>query len=715
MMDSLRAPWSFCIVTDLATVEGCSAVVLLALACFLSSLGLSWCRVAQTEIKLPADSSATAGDVQNPAVVSAKDGKEGTGTGDVETALLTRTFKGHVQDRPEYNVSAQAIYEAEVRCGFTFAKSLLAAPFSCPYYLNQRLQSTTVPNLCALWLQPCMLIASVLIVLLWMPFTRSEDVSMLVCAPLVVVIIFILCLAMKLQGDPELANIDNFMEHRQIHRLSFQNLLSLASISYSFCTCCGLSAGLLPIQSNPDPSSYESAKAKVKSVLEVVGFINVDLSLLSVEWLEANSFLLSFVVAVAVACTWSVFYHPFIHAAMRKSAEQATCHWRKKASLIGSRMHLYEIIAQHRRYIASFPLISETLFIPVLTNIMRALHCVKSESVVGGLVLHAAPQIECWAPPHMLMALVAIISIFMFIPTCIFGAPFMIADSDGIVCGKSSDILMRPTFLVLQTTLKVILSVVSVFIGRLSASWAITSQFVVNLFMAYCVLTMKPCSVLWINYLYVSILSCSCWFSLQVLFDINTDVEWWPFVYFVVGIAVAVALLGSKLRALCKIGGYPKLEYSPMSGCTHPDTMSFDEISMLTGVHHRLKQMTFWVGEVDGAEVTCGVECVYEVDGVIIYGSPHLMSGMDEHFEKVSVVLEPAEWLIELGTCDASVTVKTNKRVIHISGNGKHYDRMQVANFEDKISEGYQAVGIYGGIGGGMHYIGAILQQTRAT
>ena len=58
----------------------------------------------------------------------------------------------------------------------------------------------------------------------------------------------------------------------------------------------------------------------------------------------------------------------------------------------------------------------------------------------GSLVLQVDPAIECCSSQHVAMMAVSLLCLLYYVSTCLLIAPFMLADSDGILGGEGSDV-----------------------------------------------------------------------------------------------------------------------------------------------------------------------------------------------------------------------------------------------------------------------------------
>lgn len=641
------------------------------------------------------------------------------GVADAAESSKPKFYKGHLLAKPEFRHWASEIMCTELSFGRTAALHALRAPFSCPKNLNQRLQLMTPLQSCV-WLLPAMLIAELLAISMccfgvqtrlarWSQIDAEVLEAWMLCTPIVIVIAMLLRLASKLSSDREFVNIDNFEEHRKVKGFTSKNVVKLASLIYVFFACASLAASLLrhaPTQ-NADASQYAKMREKIAHIFGAIGLVHIRLDWLA-DWVCSCAI---FSCSSAVVLAWVIWYHPLIHKVMHISANEMTSAWDvvRRSRDVCVRMHIYEDMAASKHYTTAFLLLSDTLFLPVVTNLLKMLAC--SHTAEGHANLRGVPDLLCWSTLHTGMAISSVICLFAYVPTVVFGASFILADSDGIFASSTIDLLFESRYLVIQTLMKVMLGVASVFVGPLSAPWSLTMQFVMNVLMTLTTIAMKPCSVLWANYLCATAFACTALFDLMALYDASTNVQWWPFLLFVIGFAVVMGMLAHTARSLRKIGGCPSFSRSPAMGPSFQDTWGFDDMGRLRGQVHRLRQITFWVQRGRVCLIK-GLQCVFEIDGVVTFGAPYQVTGQaDAGWEIEHLVFEHGEEILEARTCwspppksSLSLLIRTSKQEYRF--NWQETAERKVQKF--LANPGEVVVGLHGGLGGGLHNIGFI-------
>merc|ERR1712232_1112263 len=168
--------------------------------------------------------------------------------------------------------------------------------------------------------------------------------------------------------------------------------------------------------------------------MQSIGLVQFDIEGLS----TTTCTVVVLVCLVVTVSTWACLYHPVILAIMEHAAVEAKDDFEKRAEHICVRMHLYELMARKTWNTSLFLLLSETVTLPVMTNLLKVLSCSYED---GPPTLRDAPDVACWGGLHSCMAVVAVLCIYAYAPTTMFGAAFMLADSDGIFAGKGLDIL----------------------------------------------------------------------------------------------------------------------------------------------------------------------------------------------------------------------------------------------------------------------------------
>jgi len=273
----------------------------------------------------------------------------------------------------------------------------------------------------------------------------------------------------------------------------------------------------------------------------------------------------------------------------------------------------------------------------------------------------------------------------------------------------------------------VMLAFSSTFISPYNSSWGLTLQCLLNLFLGHCLMTWKPCSILFVNYVYTAGMMCSFWFAVMALWDNDTDVQWWPFIFFLLGTSIilvrycklaAPVVHGGPILSLADIGDTSVIQGGKTKS---EDSIDFDIMSCLRGRQHRLRQLTFW-GNGDWDSVY-EIQCIVEVDGSIfrcprfnsLLGGAHTVNGTER--TKWEWCLDPDDKITEIYTKwipnHLRITFKTAKGKIWRMGQKKEHGAElsdDEFDFHFKAEEGSDIVGIHGVQGETMLSLGAIYQ-----
>lgn len=442
--------------------------------------------------------------------------------------------------------------------------------------------------------------------------------------------------------DLEWTDIDDFMLHRVVRR-NKKNLLAVAS---QFATMAQLMALAIRVLPKPDtqaiesPSSYQNFKIELQRVFDIALF---QFDIVGADGIDF--FVVSFLIAVvAVALWWVLFGGLLLHITMNvRDDTQST----------QIRYQLYETLRRGAGSYYIFTALSDTFMISILSALLRTMDC--SYDAAGVPTLDSKPEWVCWKADfenailcdsssgceHLdhewqpTLATVSLVLILFYTLSATLLAPYVVADSDGIFQPEQLDVRFSARFLLAERTAKLVLTACTIFFGTGYPWVVLLAQFNAFVFLWFYAETTKPCSILWVNVVRSATFGASAVTSFCVLLDVNTNVEWAPFILNFVGLVAVMLKNGKRIKAVIRHGGQANLvvhvdtaqqQQSLGTEAALQDSQEFDDSASLRGFSHRLASVSLSVAlhrsETHPAQLV-GLINEYEMDGVYLTTPRH--------------------------------------------------------------------------------------------
>ena len=516
--------------------------------------------------------------------------------------------------------------------------------------------------------------------------------------------------------DPEWTEIDQFLEHRVLS-FTFENVLTVLSTIY----VCGqiIGTALLFFKTSAE---LISASALESGALDAYASFKERLT---------NAFVVPFLFDIPTmsfsVAFWLAVAFVFAQALMfgRVTLRILTlAHIFPPAYGYGELEHAVKIKAAAYAKLAATPcattlfgIFCDAMFMPAVTKMLQSMHCTdyvyessaNTTSIHAVSVLHADPGVTCCSAEHIGMMCVAMLCLVYYIPMRLIVAPFMMADSDGVLGGQDTDIQF-PAWFVLQERLARLLVVgLGVFCSETYPSIIANAQFVTFTLLWYVVETSQPCSVMWFNVLLSALYGISSTCSLTVLFDYNTGLDWWPVYFLFFSNAVIMAVACCRLARRKSV----KVNITPAFGSSFKDTVAFDDTSAFRGVTHRMRTLLVYA---DKGRVPTGIQAIYEMDGSIIDGPAHC--GPEAKNQTPNIIdlttREVVAMAIDCRGGEGWLKFETSDGETHVFGKNWGNDHEPSGQTGGSVTrgdlKGLRVIGIHGGLGGGLHNLGLVTQ-----
>lgn len=162
------------------------------------------------------------------------------------------------------------------------------------------------------------------------------------------------------------------------------------------------------------------------------------------------------------------------------------------------RMSLVEI-GSYKLVNIGFPIFAETIFIPVVTVMMRAMNCSVDPSDATRMYLDASPTVQCWTGKHRFYVGFSLVALMSYFPTALFMGTRLTAISDGAFVGEKLDIKYKPIFYMWSTFVKCVLAGLSTFFSAHYLTPFLFVTLVGNIYLVLLNWYYQPCCVKIIN------------------------------------------------------------------------------------------------------------------------------------------------------------------------------------------------------------------------
>lgn len=385
----------------------------------------------------------------------------------------------------------------------------------------------------------------------------------------------------------------------------------------------------------------------------------------------------------------------------------------KKEECDSVRRECYTILAERSAYTSLFLFLSDTLLTFIIASLVKTDDCVRDEN--GLMHLKVDSEIICFTGVHGWFAVFGNTLFIFFSVTAVLTAPFIIADSAGAFSSPELDIRYEPLFYLQERIYKCALAGAMVYFGGYP-SFCRNLNFAGSVWMAYVSTAYKPCSVPWVNTIRSAMFQVVSAVSVGVIIDAIVDFGKLPLLMVLAVIMIEIAWAVWTLLWVDQ--SPPEFELSRTVGRTFGDSSYYNDVSILRGVHHRLKSISIWcevAPYADPPRKDClGVQCVYEVDGAVIAGPKHAGASCSTGPPSETIDLEDDEFLVRLGgTFDERLKLRFE------TSKGRLFSFMDPS---DDLSCGHQweveakpkeVVAIYGSHNGNMHSFGFVLCRVQ--
>jgi alpha-tubulin suppressor-like RCC1 family protein len=187
-----------------------------------------------------------------------------------------------------------------------------------------------------------------------------------------------------------------------------------------------------------------------------------------------------------------------------------------------------------------FPLLAETVFVPVITVMMRSVTCSKVADGSGRMTLDADQTIFCWTTDaHRFYAGFALVALMSYFPTALFMGTRLSAISDGAFAGEKLDIKYKPIFFLYATFVKCVMAGVATFFVRFRFPF-LGIMLAGNVLLFALNQYWKPCSVLVVNKARSLIYLASTWTTIAAFaaVEINDPTSYLSIIIWLSGLGI---------------------------------------------------------------------------------------------------------------------------------------------------------------------------------
>lgn len=463
----------------------------------------------------------------------------------------------------------------------------------------------------------------------------------------------------KTHNDSEWTHIHDFMNHRRF-QLNGGNCLALAAQIAALLQLIALAVRVLPdpvaqLLVHSDSAASAAATANPYEMLSSYDRFKVGLKMLGDYTLMkldlVFNFEVSFLLSVYAVLLFGIVFGGFMirittHVTERALDVETASHH------IQQRYLLYKQMAgtPGNLLYTLFTVLSDAALLAIVGNLVSPLDCTyahyssddatddaysyarNTSSTQHNLLrevgfLDAKTEWKCWSTENRQLAYasVALTCLVFYIPCSVLLAPFITADSDGIFQPETLDVRFTARFQLMERSAKMLICVVSEFFGLHHPRTVLVFQIVMFMLLLYNSAIHKPCSITWVNSWRSGVFGISATGSMAVLLDVNTHLEWWPVVMFMVMCIGIVSWMARDIKAHAENTAELHLLFA--AGNERRNTTSFNDAASLRGHNHRMLALHVVVGKRqeldDGAtqqesSTLVGLRVTYEMDGYAV-------------------------------------------------------------------------------------------------
>lgn len=368
------------------------------------------------------------------------------------------------------------------------------------------------------------------------------------------------------QNDHEWTDIDSFLEHRHV-RKNMKNTITLVSQVFSLAQLFSLSLRVIPKRSDDagGTSSYHLFIERMKKWFATLMF-----EFHVIDDHDVDYFLLGFWLCVGAVVLWWVLFGGLLLRVVMNAGTGSSNHECQE------RFSLYWLLKNKHGSFNAFELLSETLMLAIVLNLLKMLTCTYAND--GSATLLDKPNWSCWDKeadnPQKGFASIAMLALAYYIPTAVLLAPFVLADSDKLFQPDELDLRFQARFTLLERIGKLVLTALTVMASKYS--WPLLlMQFNIFVFLAYYVKTRKPCSILWMNEVRGSLYAASAWAAFTGLIHTLTPLEWWPLVFLLVGLLILVLKTVNNVRYIAGMAHEGNIDRGDSCGVDQATSIEF--------------------------------------------------------------------------------------------------------------------------------------------
>lgn len=579
------------------------------------------------------------------------------------------------------------------------------------------------------------------------------------------VVLLLLCLfpwPELVVADMEWNTIDDFASHR-VWRWTFENCLAVASLFLAILQLVALSWRLVPLKKDTTPlfdfdiSAYLEFKTWLSDIFSVFNF-DFDVNFDFLDWPRTKFWLAVFFtfvwlfVFVGVGTSISLLLKRFNRGGKetgyggdsKKNERQKSnkiiwlleclfcCLPIQKiadfllpaqvkglndmSSLTRVRLSMYFVLSRNKVYRIVFSLLSEILYIPIVSAFLSTIDCTEvfsfSQSNLAIYSLDIQPERMCWVGAHRIEAMIALVLLPVYVFTTMILAPLALADSDGLFVASDLDVRYAALFLLSDRFGRFCVLLATIFLSRWP--WfALAVNICVNCWLAFVTERNKPCSMPWVNVILAVTFGASAFCSACLLLDL-TGIPWIP-MGLLIGGWLILLVVGIVRVVIIARAGYPFFRLVDAKGAFFHDTETFDDTSLMRGFKHRIHSVTTFL---QGNDLK-GFQIKYKVDYLTVAGPRHLglQSVAGEKIVSSTMKLDADEGIkfvmVECGGCTTFRGI--NKIEFHTTKGRIHEAGESTASGEKlaiKPPGNVPIMGFHGGTGGHIHNLGLIIENT---